>query len=149
MSDPAGGVPGTPPPAAPTPGGMQWSAGNALSFGWRKVASNFGIVGVLFVAWVLSMFIGLIGAVVIQVGVHAHDGDVAILCMFLGVGLQVIAISHRDTSFPTIRIPDAGDLNPFVQMAAGWNLLVDVGLAAGINLDKPLRARKVGNDFGG
>lgn len=66
-----------------------------------------------------------------------------------GVGLQVIAISHRDTSFPTIRIPDAGDLNPFVQMAAGWNLLVDVGLAAGINLDKPLRARKVGNDFGG
>lgn len=66
-----------------------------------------------------------------------------------GVGMSVIAIAARDTQFPTIRIPDAGDLAPFVQMAAGWNVLVDVGLALGINLDKPLRARKVGNEFVG
>jgi glucosamine--fructose-6-phosphate aminotransferase (isomerizing) len=66
-----------------------------------------------------------------------------------GVGLTVIAIAARDTMFPTIRIPDAGDLSPFVQMAAGWNVLVDVGLALGVNLDKPQRARKVGNEFVG
>lgn len=69
-----------------------------------------------------------------------------------GVGLHIIAISSRDTRFPTIKIPDApgnGDLNGYVQMAAGWNLLVEVGLNLGINLDKPQRARKVGNEFVG
>jgi glucosamine--fructose-6-phosphate aminotransferase (isomerizing) len=66
-----------------------------------------------------------------------------------GVGMSVIAIAARDTMFPTIRIPDAGDLSPFVQMAAGWNVLVEVGLALGVNLDKPARARKVGNEFTG
>jgi glucosamine--fructose-6-phosphate aminotransferase (isomerizing) len=66
-----------------------------------------------------------------------------------GVGLTVIAIASRATRFPTIQIPDAKDLNPFVQMAAGWNLLVEVGLALGIDVDKPVRARKVGNDFSG
>ena len=34
-------------------------------------------------------------------------------------------------------------------MAAGWNLLVEVGMQLGINLDKPQRARKVGNEFVG
>lgn len=66
-----------------------------------------------------------------------------------GVGLTVIALASRETAFPTIRIPDAGDLSPFVQMAAGWNVLVDVGLKLGVNLDKPQRARKVGNEFVG
>ena len=65
------------------------------------------------------------------------------------VGLSVIAIAARETSFPTIRIPDAGDLAPFVQMAAGWNLLVDAGVRLGVNLDTPQRARKVGNEFVG
>jgi glucosamine--fructose-6-phosphate aminotransferase (isomerizing) len=64
-----------------------------------------------------------------------------------GVGLTVVAISHRETLFPTIRIPDAGDLAGFVQMAAGWNLLVATGLKLGVDLDKPQRARKVGNEF--
>lgn len=65
-----------------------------------------------------------------------------------GVGLSIVAVSSRETRFPTIRIPDAGSLSPFVQMAAGWNILVEVGLAAGVDLDKPERARKVGNEFG-
>lgn len=64
-----------------------------------------------------------------------------------GVGLTIIAIASRPTRFPTILIPDVEKLSPFVQMAAGWNLIVEVGLHLGINLDKPLRARKVGNDF--
>ncbi len=66
-----------------------------------------------------------------------------------GVGLTIIAIADRETLFPTIRIPAAGDLAPFVQMCAGWNILVEVGLALGIDLDKPQRARKVGNEFTG
>jgi glucosamine--fructose-6-phosphate aminotransferase (isomerizing) len=64
-----------------------------------------------------------------------------------GVGLKVIAIASRPTRFPTIQIPDAGDLSGYVQMAAGWNILVEVGLHLEINVDKPERARKVGNEF--
>ena len=64
-----------------------------------------------------------------------------------GVGLQVIAIANRDTRLPTIRVPDAGDLTPYVYLCAGWNLLVEIGLNLGINLDKPERARKVGNEL--
>ncbi|MBN2209843.1 MAG: hypothetical protein JW709_00465 [Sedimentisphaerales bacterium] len=64
-----------------------------------------------------------------------------------GVGLKVVAIAARDTRFPTIRVPVAGDLNPYIYLSAGWNLLVEIGLALGINLDKPERARKVGNEL--
>lgn len=66
-----------------------------------------------------------------------------------GVGMMVIAISPREAPFPTIRIPDAGDLSGFVELAAGWSLLVEIGIRLGINLDKPQRARKVGNEFVG
>lgn len=66
-----------------------------------------------------------------------------------GVKLTVIAVSSQPTPFPTITIPDGGNLSGFVQMAAGWNLLVETGIALGINLDKPERARKVGNEFVG
>lgn len=64
-----------------------------------------------------------------------------------GVGLKVVAISTKDTPFTTIKVPDAGDLNPYVFLSAGWSLLVEIGLASGIDLDKPERARKVGNEF--
>jgi glucosamine--fructose-6-phosphate aminotransferase (isomerizing) len=64
-----------------------------------------------------------------------------------GVGLTVIAIADRNTPFKTIRVPPAGEFNPYVFLCAGWNLLVEIGLATGINLDKPERARKVGNEF--
>ncbi|MEE8440342.1 MAG: sugar isomerase [Spirochaetia bacterium] len=66
-----------------------------------------------------------------------------------GVGLSVVSIAARETRFPTIRIPDLRGLEPYLQLAAGWNLLVEIGIAAGINMDKPARARKVGNEFGG
>jgi glutamine---fructose-6-phosphate transaminase (isomerizing) len=64
-----------------------------------------------------------------------------------GVKLKVVAIANRETPFPTIRIPDAGDCTPYVYLCAGWNLLVEIGLTLGINLDKPERARKVGNEL--
>ena len=64
-----------------------------------------------------------------------------------GAGLTVIAIADRPTPFPTIQVPAAGELTPMVYLCTGWNLLVEVGLALGINLDKPERARKVGNEL--
>lgn len=64
-----------------------------------------------------------------------------------GVGLKVVAIAARDTRFETIRVPDAGPMNPYVFLSTGWNLLVEIGMALNINLDKPERARKVGNEF--
>jgi glucosamine--fructose-6-phosphate aminotransferase (isomerizing) len=70
-------------------------------------------------------------------------------CLVDGVGLEVIAISTRKTSFPTVVIPDAGDFQSYVEIAAGWNLLVEIGLSLGIDLDKPERARKVGNIYQG
>ncbi|MDB5105389.1 MAG: sugar isomerase [Fibrobacteres bacterium] len=64
-----------------------------------------------------------------------------------GVGMRVIAISTRQTSFPTILIPSVKGYDEYVQLAAGWNLLVEVGIRLGIDPDKPVRARKVGNEF--
>ena len=66
-----------------------------------------------------------------------------------GVGLSVVAIADRPTRFATIQTPVCESLSGYVSMAAGWNLLVEVGVQLGIDLDKPQRARKVGNEFVG
>ncbi len=68
-------------------------------------------------------------------------------CLVKGVGLNIIAVSAKKTIFPTIIIPDGGQYADYVQLAAGWNILVETGIALGINLDKPTRARKVGNEY--
>jgi glucosamine--fructose-6-phosphate aminotransferase (isomerizing) len=68
-------------------------------------------------------------------------------CLVNGVGMNIIAISSRKTIFPTIIIPDGGQYAEYVQLAAGWNVLVETGISLGINLDKPVRARKVGNEY--
>ncbi|MEN6452348.1 MAG: sugar isomerase, partial [Thermoguttaceae bacterium] len=64
-----------------------------------------------------------------------------------GVGMTVIAISSEPTPLPTIRIPQAEGYDTVLQLLAGWNVLVHVGVALGINLDKAERARKIGNEF--
>jgi len=64
-----------------------------------------------------------------------------------GVGLKVVAIADKDTPFETIRVPQAGELTPYLYLCAGWNVLVEIGMALGIDLDKPERARKVGNEL--
>ncbi len=66
-----------------------------------------------------------------------------------GVGLKVFAVASKETIFPTIVVPEMGVLTNYVYLAAGWNILVEVGVALNINLDKPTRARKVGNEFVG
>jgi glucosamine--fructose-6-phosphate aminotransferase (isomerizing) len=62
-----------------------------------------------------------------------------------GVGYKLWAVATRDTSFQTIKIPDAGDFTTYLELAAGWNILIDAGIKLGINLDKTIRARKIGN----
>lgn len=64
-----------------------------------------------------------------------------------GIGLKVVVISTRKTIFPTIIIPGYGDFTNYIEIAAGWNLLVEVGINMGIDVDKTLRARKVGHKF--
>jgi glutamine---fructose-6-phosphate transaminase (isomerizing) len=68
-------------------------------------------------------------------------------CLKTGAGVVIIAISHRPTRFPTILIPESQYWQSVVELCAGWNLLVEIGLVLGIDLDKPTRARKVGNEY--
>ena len=62
-----------------------------------------------------------------------------------GVGLKVFAIASFDTPFPTLKLPSVPGFDAYLQLMAGWNVLVTAGLALGVNLDKPERARKIGN----
>ena len=68
-------------------------------------------------------------------------------CLIKGAGVKVVAIADHDTPFPTIKTPAAGDFNPYVYLCAGWNVLVEIGIATGMDLDHPNRARKVGNEI--
>jgi glucosamine--fructose-6-phosphate aminotransferase (isomerizing) len=70
-------------------------------------------------------------------------------CLAEGVGMTVLAISSRPTRFPTLTVPDLGTWTPMAELCLGWNLLVEIGLHLGIDLDKPERARKVGNEVTG
>ena len=64
-----------------------------------------------------------------------------------GVGMTVVAISSKPTLFPTITVPTLKCFDEYFQLLAGWNLLVHTGIACGIDIDKPKRARKVGNAY--
>ena len=63
------------------------------------------------------------------------------------IGATVICISEQDTQFRTIKIPELDGYNEIFELMAGWNILVNTGLKLGINLDKPARARKIGNEM--
>ncbi len=85
--------------------------------------------------------------VVIIINPFADEEEKFQECLSDGVGLKIIAISSQDTIFPTIKIPEIGYFQNYVELAAGWNILVETGIALGIDLDKAERARKVGNEF--
>ena len=61
----------------------------------------------------------------------------------------MVGFSSQPNPLPKILIPNADNLSGLFQPAGRWNLLVETGIALGINLDKPERARKVGNEFVG
>jgi len=85
--------------------------------------------------------------VLIWVDPFDDDQDKFMECIVKGVGVHVIAISTKPTIFPTIVIPDGGQYAEYLQLAAGWNILIETGLALGVDLDHPKRARKVGNKY--
>jgi glucosamine--fructose-6-phosphate aminotransferase (isomerizing) len=85
--------------------------------------------------------------VLIWVDPFMDDQEKFLECLVKGIGIDVITISQRKTIFPTISIPDGGQYAEYIQLATGWNILVETGVALGINLDKPQRARKVGNEY--
>jgi len=87
--------------------------------------------------------------VVILINPFAAELDKIKETLVDGVGMKVFAVSDQDTIFPTIKITDAGELSNYAYLAAGWNILVEVGVHLGIDLDHPVRARKVGNEFEG
>ena len=87
------------------------------------------------------------GEVLIWLDPFDGDQDKFMECIVKGVGVHVIAISTHQTIFPTIVIPDGGEYAEYLQLAAGWNILVETGVALGIDLDHPKRARKVGNEY--
>ena len=68
-------------------------------------------------------------------------------CLVDGVGIRIVAISEKETVFPTLILPHGSHGNSYAELAAGWNLLVEAGIECGIDLDKPERARKIGNQF--
>ncbi|HCC69606.1 MAG TPA: sugar isomerase [Bacteroidales bacterium] len=70
-------------------------------------------------------------------------------CLIKGVGMNIVAVSDHETKFPTVVIPNGGKYSDYVELAAGWNILVETGIKLGIDLDKPKRARKVGNIYTG
>ncbi|MGL4943707.1 MAG: SIS domain-containing protein [Thermoguttaceae bacterium] len=65
------------------------------------------------------------------------------------IGMTVIAISPKPTIFPTLVVPELPGYSDIFQLMSGWNLLVETGTALGLNIDKPTRARKVGNECEG
>jgi glucosamine--fructose-6-phosphate aminotransferase (isomerizing) len=85
--------------------------------------------------------------VLIWIDPFEDDQDKFYECLVKGAGVSIIAVSTKKTIFPTIIIPDGGEYSEYLQLAAGWNILVETGVALGINLDKPQRARKVGNEY--
>lgn len=75
------------------------------------------------------------------------DQDKFFECLVKNVGIKIIAISSQKTMFPTIVIPQSDQYAEYLQLTAGWNVLVETGVALGIDLDHPRRARKVGNEY--
>ena len=89
------------------------------------------------------------GEVVVWIDPFEDEEEKIESCLVRGAGVSVVAISSRPTIFPTIQIPEAGEFQQYIELVTGWNVLVEVGIALGVNLDKPERARKVGNEFEG
>jgi glucosamine--fructose-6-phosphate aminotransferase (isomerizing) len=86
---------------------------------------------------------------VIVVEPFAEEEDKFEEVLVKGVKCTVVAISSRKTRFPTILIPELKGLDCYLRLMAGWNLLVEIGCALKVNMDKTERARKVGNELVG
>lgn len=64
------------------------------------------------------------------------------------IGAAIIAFESFECPFLTFILPEHNLFEDgYLKLAAGWNLLAEAGIKMGINIDKPTRARKIGNEF--
>jgi glucosamine--fructose-6-phosphate aminotransferase (isomerizing) len=64
-----------------------------------------------------------------------------------GIGAKVIGFDDVSSLFPSVTCQcSQPEHEPYVKLAGGWKVLAETGLAMGIDLDKPQRARKIGNE---
>lgn len=68
-------------------------------------------------------------------------------CLQKGVGVSIFSITDKESIFETIKIPEMQYYNTFLQLIAAWNLLINIGIELGVDIDKPFRARKIGNEI--
>lgn len=87
------------------------------------------------------------GETVVLVEPFAVEADNYKKFLASGAGVNVVAISTAATPFPTLQIPLLDGFDGYLRLLAGWNLLAATGIAAGVDIDKPARARKVGNSI--
>ena len=64
-----------------------------------------------------------------------------------GVGMRVIALASFDTPVPTFKLPRVQGFDGYIRLMAGWNVITSAALANEIDIDKPVRVRKVGNEI--
>ncbi|MHC4871728.1 MAG: SIS domain-containing protein [Planctomycetota bacterium] len=84
--------------------------------------------------------------VVVVIDPFAKEVDKFRECLEKGVGLKLVAISTKKLPVPTIVIPKCANFDTYLQLAAGWNLLVEIGIKKKVTLDTTVRARKIGNE---
>ena len=85
--------------------------------------------------------------VIIMVDAYPDEFDKVRSVYSGNIGTPVVAFSAGATPFHTVAIQAAGErLESYIKLAVGWNLLVETGIELGIDLDKPERARKIGNE---
>ena len=87
------------------------------------------------------------GEVLVWVDPFEAEEDKFEEALVRGVGLSIIAVTHRPSRFRSLTVTGSQAALPYIQLAAGWNLLVETGIALGVDLDHPTRARKVGNEY--
>ena len=87
------------------------------------------------------------GEVLVWVDPFEAEEDKFEEALVKGVGLSIIAVTDRPSRFPSVTVSGSRAALPYIQLAAGWNLLVETGIALGVDLDHPTRARKVGNEY--
>lgn len=88
--------------------------------------------------------------IIIMVDAYPGEFDKIMSVYTNNIGTPVVAISDTATPFNNVAIPDVpARLEPYVKLAAGWNLLIEAGIRLGVDPDKPARARKIGNEAAG
>ena len=87
------------------------------------------------------------GDVVIVVDPFKEEEEKFAEVLVKNLGVKVLAIADRPTSFPTFEIPESKHWQNYYELVAGWNLLVEAGIQCGVNIDQPKRARKIGNEI--